>query len=119
MLEREKVQGRVLEQLEVHVASVQETAMQHRAHQPGRERTGGRWGRLSTVSSRTTGGGHCQVQSKPNGVILPNHWSPLPRMLCTAKSDMVSKSYQRNWRKKTTLRMTDYKDNDSREDLLC
>lgn len=108
MLEREKVQGRVLEQLEVHVASVQETAMQHRAHQPGRERTGGRWGRLSTVSSRTTGGGHCQV-----------HWSPLPRMLCTAKSDMVSKSYQRNWRKKTTLRMTDYKDNDSREDLLC
>lgn len=69
--------------------------------------------------NRTTGGGHCQVQSKSNGVIPPNHWTPLPRMLCTAKSDMVSKSYQRNWPKKTTLRMTDYKDNDSREDLLC
>lgn len=40
-------------------------------------------------------------------------------MLCTAKSDMVSKSYQRNWWKKTTLRRTDYKDKESREDLLC
>lgn len=52
MLEQEKVQGRVLEQLEVHMASVQETATQHRAHQPGRERTGGQWGQLFNVSSR-------------------------------------------------------------------
>ena len=37
-------------------------------------------------------------------------------MLRTAKFDMVSKSYQRNWWKKTTLRMTDYKDNESGEE---
>ena len=50
MLEQERVQGRASEQLEARVASVQETAMQARAHQPGRQRVGGPGQRVGGVS---------------------------------------------------------------------
>ena len=105
------------------MASLQETAVQARAHQPGRERNGGQ-GRglvglvVHWLIPQKNGTGPrefttCQVQSKPNGVILLSHRAPLPRMLHTAEFDMASGSYQRNGWKKTTLWMTDYKDSES------
>lgn len=81
-----------------------------------------RWGRLSTLSSHTRAEQEvttCQLESKPNGVILLNHGALLPRMLHTADFEMVSRSCQRNWWKKTTVRMTDYKDSESGAGVLC
>lgn len=122
---QERVQRRSSEHLEVHMASLQETALQDKAHHPGRGQGGQSRGLVAhcLIPHESRTGPRevttCQVQRKPNRVILLSHGVPLPRLLHAAKLDLASRSCQRNCWKKTTPRMRDHRDSEPGAGVLC